>query len=238
VLALERRLLETRTAREGGGVWERGGCEAAQGGAAGAAAHGGGGGFTLWGGEVEAGGAAHALASQAAREEGSEGRGWGGGGGGGERDSGGREAVPLAAGGREAVPLATAVARYWFKVLAYKDEIEVARLHLTHGPSSADLDRQVLFFFFASACFICEHNRVYYNLACVSGTKVHILTPEELLQYESGYQVYYNLAPPGLAPKDATTGTQFRSQYSYFCTSKARVTAKKKGGGGGTNTDT
>ena len=91
-------------------------------------------------------------------------------------------------------------------------------LLLTHGPSPA--------------CEALPGARV----ACFTGTTVPILTPGELLQYESGYRVYYNLAPPGLAPKDATTGTQFRRQCSYFVPVKQESQPKK--GGGRTQTDT
>ena len=66
----------------------------------------------------------------------------------------------------DTVPLTSAVAWNYFKVLAYKDEIEVSRLHLSYGPSAEQLARE----------------------------------------FESGFEIYYNLSPQGLAPIDSRTG--------------------------------
>jgi len=51
------------------------------------------------------------------------------------------EQLHMEGGGEEGggLLLTAAVARNYFKVLAYKDEIEVSRLHLSHGPSAAQV---------------------------------------------------------------------------------------------------
>ena len=95
-----------------------------------------------------------------------------------------REAEDVEGGG----PLSHAVARYYFKLLAYKDEYEVARLH-----ASTDLRRQI------------ER------------------------QFEDGYRLEFNLAPPLFARKDPVTGEPRKMRFGSWMLHVFRPLAAMRG---------
>ncbi len=95
-----------------------------------------------------------------------------------------REAEGVEGGG----PLSHAVARYYFKLLAYKDEYEVARLH-----ASGDLRKQI------------ER------------------------QFEDGYRIEFNLAPPLFARKDPVTGEPRKMRFGSWMLHVFRLLAAMRG---------
>ena len=95
-----------------------------------------------------------------------------------------REAEAAAGGG----PLSHAVARYYFKLLAYKDEYEVARLH-----ASGDFRKQI------------ER------------------------QFEGGYRLEFNLAPPLFARKDPVTGEPRKMRFGAWMLHVFRLLAALRG---------
>ncbi len=95
-----------------------------------------------------------------------------------------REAEAVDGGG----PLSQAVARYYFKLLAYKDEYEVARLH-----ASGDLRQQIS------------------------------------RQFEDGYRLEFNLAPPLFARKDPVTGEPRKMRFGSWMLHVFRLLAAMRG---------
>jgi len=95
-----------------------------------------------------------------------------------------REAEAVEGGG----PLSHAVARYYFKLLAYKDEYEVARLH-----ASGDLRQQIS------------------------------------RQFEDGYRLEFNLAPPLFARKDPVTGEPRKMRFGSWMLHVFRLLAAMRG---------
>ena len=95
-----------------------------------------------------------------------------------------REAEGVEGGG----PLSHAVARYYFKLLAYKDEYEVARLH-----ASGDFRKQI------------ER------------------------QFEGGYRLEFNLAPPLFARKDPVTGEPRKMRFGSWMLHVFRLLAAMRG---------
>ncbi len=85
-------------------------------------------------------------------------------------------------------PLSHAVARYYFKLLAYKDEYEVARLH-----ASPEFRKQI------------ER------------------------QFEDGYRLEFNLAPPLLARKDSVTGEPRKMRFGSWMLRVFRLLAAMRG---------
>jgi len=85
-------------------------------------------------------------------------------------------------------PLSRAVARYYFKLLAYKDEYEVARLH-----ASPEFRKQI------------ER------------------------QFEDGYRLEFNLAPPLLARKDSVTGEPRKMRFGAWMLRVFRLLAAMRG---------
>ncbi|HSO44114.1 MAG TPA: DUF6537 domain-containing protein, partial [Rhodoferax sp.] len=88
--------------------------------------------------------------------------------------------------------LSEAAARYVYKLMAYKDEFEVARLH-------------------ADPAFLAQLDA----------------------QFEHGYSVKYNLAPPMLSKRDPATGELTKQQYGSWMGTAFKWLARFKGLRGG-----
>ena len=90
--------------------------------------------------------------------------------------------------GRGLTGLSEAVARYYFKLLAYKDEYEVARLY-TDGAFEAKLKAQ----------------------------------------FEDGYKLKFNLAPPLFSKRDPVTGELQKTEYGPWIWYAFKLLAKLRG---------